>query len=290
MLPGPPTRADAGTPPVTRPRSLDFGAGLSDCDWVGGRAGPHPLAGTGAVMVSSEDGAPAGSAEPERPAGRAGGSARGRVFLGLVSAVALLMLGTSVGMLINAPSEQRADPEPSAVDIGFAQDMTSHDQQSVRLAALGAERARDPAVHRVARDVETKQRDQVGRMQGWLSLWGEPAESPAPPLAWMTDGAAPDQRAGAQALAGPAEMPGMASDADLARLHSLRGPRFDAEFLRLLLRHLQGSSTIAQYAAEHGSQSAVQQLGSTVVDQQDGQMQQVRHMLAVRRVPPLPSR
>lgn len=220
--------------------------------------------------------------------GRARGSLGARAFLGLISAMALLMLGTSIGMLLNAPSEQRADPEPSLVDIGFAQDMTVHNQQSVTLAALAAQRAQDPAVRELAREINNRQRDQIGRMQGWLSLWGEPAASPNAPLSWMT--AAPDQPTAGQSLDAPEQMPGMASHADLARLRTLRAGRFDAEFLRLMLRHLDGSTAIATYGTEHGSQSAVQQLSSTMVDEQDSQRQQMRHLLAVRRVPPLPLR
>ena len=233
-------------------------------------------------MESSEDVSTAGQ---ERTAGRSRGTHRGRALLGLVSAAALLMLGASVGMLINAPSEQRADPEPSPVDIGFAQDMSADEHQAVAMAALAGERSRDPAVRVLAREVEVKQRDQIGRMQGWLSLWGEPPESPNPPLSWMTAGVAPDQRPGGPSAQTSPGMPGAAGPGDIARLRGLRGARFDTEFLQLMLRQLEGSTTIARYGSEHGSQSPVQELGSTMLDQQSSQVQQIQHLLGRRRPP-----
>lgn len=233
-------------------------------------------------MGSSEDVSTAGQ---ERTAGRSVGTRRGRALLGLISAVALLMLGTSIGMLINAPSEQRADPEPSPVDIGFAQDMSADEHQAVAVAVLAGERSRDPAVRALARDVEIKQRDQIGRMQGWLSLWGEPPESPTPPLSWMTGGVAPDQRPGAPTTQDVQGLPGAAGPGDIARLRGLRGPRFDADFLQVMLRQLDGSTVLARYASEHGSQSPVQELGSTMLDQQNNQVQQIRHLLGRRRPP-----
>jgi len=231
-------------------------------------------------MGSSEDVSTAGR---QRTAGRTRGP--GRVLLGLVSAAALLMLGASVGMLINAPSEQRADPEPSAVDIGFAQDMTAEQHQAVAVAALAGERSRDPAVRHLAREVELRQRDQIGRMQGWLSLWGEPPESPNPALSWMTEGVAPDQRPGGPVTGGPSGLPGAAAPAEIGRLRGMRGARFDAEFLRLMLRQLEGSTTIARYGSEHGSQPAVRDLGAAMLDQQNGQVQQIRRLLGARRPP-----
>ena len=42
------------------------------------------------------------------------------------------------------------------------------------MADLVADRSHDPAVRLMAFDIASTQNNQVGRMQGWLALWGLP--------------------------------------------------------------------------------------------------------------------
>ena len=78
------------------------------------------------------------------------------------------------------------------------------------MADLAADHSHDPAVRLIAFDIASTQNNQVGRMQGWLALWGLPL-SGGTPMAWM-GGTMP----GMAACMGPAAdadtaMPGMAS-------------------------------------------------------------------------------
>ena len=63
-------------------------------------------------------------------------------------------------------------PAADSVDVGFAQDMTVHHQQAVQMASWERDHTTDPELKQLAADIEATQTSQIGRMQGWLELWG----------------------------------------------------------------------------------------------------------------------
>lgn len=220
----------------------------------------------------------------------AGEPARGglapRLFIAIAATLALLLLGAAAGLLVRVP-DQQAPPAATPVDIGFAQDMSVHHQQAVSMATLARERASDQAVRQVAFDIETNQRDQIGRMQGWLSLWGQPAQATGAPMQWMQN-MDHMHHSGSGTPGNGALMPGMATHEELAALQGLNGPAFDAQFLRLMLRHHEGGAPMAQYAAEHASIPAVRDLAQNMLSSQGTERSLMREMLADRGAQPLP--
>ncbi|MBK0867662.1 DUF305 domain-containing protein [Saccharopolyspora sp. HNM0986] len=211
-----------------------------------------------------------------------------RVVIAAGVATALLLLGAAAGLLIAGPARP-SEPAPGAVDVGFAQDMSMHHQQAVTMATLARERGGDAEVRGLAFDIETNQRDQIGRMQGWLNLWGQPPQASGPPMQWMHGGE--HQRGGEHqhgGMAAGAGMPGMADSAELARLRTLRGPAFDTEFLRLMLRHHEGGAPMARYGAEHAALAPVRGLASNMLGSQATESELMRAMLAARGAAPLP--
>jgi uncharacterized protein (DUF305 family) len=211
-----------------------------------------------------------------------------RIFVAVAAAVALLLVGATLGLLIRVPSFGSAEPQPTAVDIGFAQDMSVHHQQAVTMATLARERASDVAVRQLAFDIETNQRDQIGRMQGWLSLWGQPAQATGPLMQWMTEegGHAHSPAPAADAASGGL-MPGTASSVEMSRLQSLRGPEFDVYFLQLMLRHHQGGAPMAEYGSLHAAVPAVRELAKNMLGSQTNESDLMRAMLAERGAQPL---
>jgi len=98
-----------------------------------------------------------------------------RVVLATGAVVAVLLLGAALGtslQIISAPSAQSAG---GTVDIGFAQDMSVHHRQAVLMAGLARDSSTDPTIRVLAFDIETNQLQQIGQMQGWLSLWNAAA-------------------------------------------------------------------------------------------------------------------
>jgi uncharacterized protein (DUF305 family) len=210
------------------------------------------------------------------------------------SALAVLLLGAALGMFLTQramSSGEQAMPAAGSVEVGFAQDMSVHHLQAVTMASWARDHSTDPQVKQLAFDIETSQLEQVGRMKGWLMLWGQPEQSPGPYMAWMTQPAGHDGMAMPMTTAQSADapMPGMATNAELGKLRSLTGRDLDVYFLQLMLRHHEGGTAMAQYAHDHTSVDAVKTLTESILESQGAEMQLMKQMLAARGAQPLSS-
>ena len=205
-----------------------------------------------------------------------------RPALMAVIAVALVLLGG--GLAVALGIGRTTDPSADSVDAGFSRDMSRHHLQGVEMANLAPDRSRDPEVRQLAFDISATQTNQVGRMEGWLSLWGLPP-SGGQTMAWMAGG-----HSGHSMDMGQSDlMPGMATPGELAALRNLTGTDFDVEFLRLMIRHHQGGKEMAVYAAAHADVPAVRRLAGTIADTQTAEVTTMARMLAARGGTPLPA-
>lgn len=207
------------------------------------------------------------------------------VRLVLVSGVllAVLLLGASAGLLV-APTGSD-DPTPSPVDIGFAQDMSVHHRQAALMASLVSARSNDPAIRPMAFDIESTQLEQIGRMQGWLSLWDASAVPQGRHMTWMSGSMAGH---GGHGAAGVATMPGMASQPELDELRRSTGPEFDAMFLQLMLRHHQGGVPMLRQAQQQAEVPQVRNLAKQMLTAQLMESEYMTQLLAERGAQPLP--
>ncbi|MGW4590345.1 DUF305 domain-containing protein [Amycolatopsis thermoflava] len=209
--------------------------------------------------------------------------------------VVVLLVGAVLGMFLTSLArgpETSATPAEGSVEVGFAQDMSVHHLQAVTMASWERDHTSDPQLKQLAFDIESTQREQVGRMKGWLMLWGQPEQATGEYMTWMTAGAGHDHMAMAPtssaAAAAGAPMPGMATNEELAKLRSLSGAELDVYFLQLMLRHHQGGTEMAQYAHDHTSVSAVKALTQSILTSQGAEMTVMRNMLTARGAQPLP--
>lgn len=212
-----------------------------------------------------------------------------RIPLLIIAAIALLVIGFGAGVLF-AP-DRSGGPEPGAVDIGFAQDMSAHHTQAVEMSGIALLGSADPAVQRLAYDILTTQQSQIGRMQGWLQMWGAPARGTDGYMGWMHDtGLGDDQHSGGHdhSSGAVAAMPGMASTEDIQRLRDARGTDLDVLFLQLMLRHHQGGVPMLEYGAEHAETGEIGILAGQMLAAQQGEAQLITDMLAARGGRPLP--
>ncbi|MGH3783048.1 MAG: DUF305 domain-containing protein [Pseudonocardiaceae bacterium] len=201
--------------------------------------------------------------------------------------LAVLLLGAALGMfLAGGPAQLKG----GAVDVGFAQDMSVHHRQAVLMAGLARDRSTDPAIRLIAFDIETNQLQQIGQMQGWLSLWNAAPLPTGRYMTWMTDATSmPGMAHGTgPGSAGVATMPGMASAADLQKLQASRGSQFDVLFLQLMLRHHQGGTPMATYAAARGESAQVRNLAEKIVVSQGAESDYLAQLIAQRGAHPLP--
>jgi uncharacterized protein (DUF305 family) len=208
-----------------------------------------------------------------------------RWFVRASGLLAVLLFGVALGMFLTGGSAQL---KGGAVDVGFAQDMSVHHRQAVLMAGQARDRSTDPAIRLIAFDIETNQLQQIGQMQGWLSLWNA---APLPNGRYMTWMADTSSMPGMAHGTGPgvATMPGMASAADLQRLQALSGGPFDVLFLQLMLRHHQGGTPMAQYAAEHAESTQVRNLAEKIVISQGAESDYLTQLIAQRGAQPLPA-
>ncbi|WP_410670666.1 DUF305 domain-containing protein [Amycolatopsis sp. cmx-4-68] len=209
--------------------------------------------------------------------------------------LAVLLIGGAAGMFltrtVDAPAA--ATPATGSVEVGFAQDMSTHHLQAVTMAGVARDRTTDPEIKQLAFDIERTQLEQVGRMKGWLMLWDQPEQAIGAPMKWMTE---PMMGHDGMSMApssvnpaGGALMPGMATDKELSKLRSLSGREFDVYFLQLMLRHHQGGTTMAQYAAAHSNLPALKALVNSILASQGAEMDQIKLMLSARGAQPLPA-
>ena len=161
--------------------------------------------------------------------------------------VALLYLAGSLGYVLGSRPAGR--PGRDSVDAGFLYDMTTHHEQAVTMSDLELGNGEERAVTAFAREILSFQSYEIGLMDRQLGQWGLPAENPrSHAMEWM----------GMPVEAG--RMPGMASEAQLARLAAARGRDADALFLTLMQDHHRGGVHMAEYAAEHARSKFVRAL------------------------------
>jgi uncharacterized protein (DUF305 family) len=207
-----------------------------------------------------------------------------RAVLLAVIGVGLLLLGGGLAVALGIGRGPDA-PAADSVDVGFSRDMAAHHLQGVEMANVALEQSTDPAVRGLAFDIGTTQTNQVGRMQGWLALWGY-SPTGGEVMAWMGDGGHGGHDMGG--MDGDL-MPGMATEEELADLRELSGSEFDVEFLRLMIRHHQGGLDMALSAAEDGETSVVRNLARSIADSQTAESDLMVGMLTDRGGTPLPA-
>ncbi|WP_018634687.1 DUF305 domain-containing protein [Parafrankia elaeagni] len=201
----------------------------------------------------------------------------------LFAVVGLLAAGAGLRGLLDRP------PADSSVDVGFARDMSEHHSQAVQMAMVEFSRGDDAVIRSVAQDIALGQQQEIGIMYTWLAGWGRPPTSARAPMAWMTDPNDPAGQGGGHAGHGempgvegnsptggaaggvaaeetaPVRMPGMASEAELARLAAASGRDLDVLFLTLMIRHHRGGVDMAQHASLHAADDRVRALARAMV-------------------------
>jgi uncharacterized protein (DUF305 family) len=206
----------------------------------------------------------------------------------VLGAVVLLAVGFGIGLLAGDRTDVAG---PGPVDVGFAQDMSVHHAQAVDMATTELTGGADPAVKNLAFDILTSQQSQIGRMQGWLTSWGEPLLPTGGYMEWMahgddmhhSHGGDMDHSGGAVAV-----MPGMASADDLARLRRAAPAERDVLFLQLMLRHHQGGTDMLAAAAEGAEVGYVRDLARQMLATQTSESTLMTDMLRERNAPVLP--
>jgi uncharacterized protein (DUF305 family) len=189
----------------------------------------------------------------------------------------LLLLGAAlVGYGLGArhvevppPTRSAHAQAPSAVDIGFAQDMSTHHAQALVMAGMALDAADDPQLLALARGILVDQSREIGVLQGWLTAWAAPLIPTASPMTWMAGGHDHGDA-----------MPGMATQAQLDRLHTRHGTAFDRLFATLMIRHHEGGVLMATYAENHAGLAETRSFARVMTSDQTKEIALLRAVLA----------
>ncbi len=181
-----------------------------------------------------------------------------------------------------APAAPAADPvarpdlvrQPyNAADVKFMSGMIPHHAQAVIMAGWAPSHGAGPALQLMCERMLISQRDEIAFMRNWLRDRGQPV--PAADATHMTmehDGMKHDLL-----------MPGMLSDAEMARLDKARGREFDRLFLIGMITHHEGALTmVEELFASHGAlqDDDVYLFASDIFADQIAEIERMHQMLA----------
>ncbi|MFF7264252.1 DUF305 domain-containing protein [Streptomyces sp. NPDC008159] len=172
-------------------------------------------------------------------------------------------------------------PSNDSADAGFARDMAVHHQQAVEMSYIVRDRTDDEEIRRLAYDIAQTQANQRGMMIGWLDLWGLPKVSSQKPMAWMGMG---DMASGEDGSL----MPGMATDAEMAKLGKLNGKQAEIFFLQLMTDHHKGGIHMAEGCVAKCTVGVEKKLAQGMVNAQESEIALMTDLLKARGAAPRP--
>jgi len=186
--------------------------------------------------------------------------------------------------------------DPAAPDVAFMRGMIHHHAQAVAMARMAPDRAASPAVRRLTARILNSQKTEIDLMADWLRDRGQPAPEIAA-RALEAAGSGSDGRPGdagetgggpGGAIAPPGgwdagpRMPGVLSDAKMARLEAARGEEFDRLFLTFMIEHHDGAVTMVKNLVDSpdgAREESVFRLASGIRSDQSAEIDRMREML-----------
>ena len=164
-------------------------------------------------------------------------------------------------------------PGEGSVDAGFYQDMIHHHDQAISMALYEQENGSDPVVVGFANEILRRQEYEIGVMSSKLDQWGYTTSPGETAMEWM-------------GMRTPvAQMPGLATDDQMARLKAAKGAEADALFLELMSNHHRGGVHMADYAYRHADSSSVRELAQRMAWVQATEINEFRDTAARNHLP-----
>ncbi|MCG0285781.1 DUF305 domain-containing protein [Streptomyces sp. PSAA01] len=153
------------------------------------------------------------------------------------------------------------DDSPNTADRSYVRMMIEHHAQALVMTDLADDRAESAKVKRLAERIAAGQKPEIEAMRAWQKTNGGAPKG--------DDGAHEDHAA---------KMPGMATAAELKRLHDAEGADFDALFLKLMIAHHRGAVSMATDVLAQGNNVRVEEMAGDVIAQQSSEIRRMLQM------------
>lgn len=187
-------------------------------------------------------------------------------------------LPTTPVVQLGAPGEPNRTLSPDEVsglgsldydeaDVLFVRDMLHHHAQAIQMTGYVEERTTDRDLRLLAERMAVSQNDEITQLETWLQRRGQPVRDP-------DAGHLHDERS----------MPGLLTDAELARLEAAEADEFDRLFLGFMIRHHEGAIEMVDqlYASGAGQESEIDAFARHVTADQAIEIARMKEMLAER--------
>jgi len=215
-----------------------------------------------AVAATEDDPGEPGGAGPGRPdhdPARTGGGPTWAQVAVAVAAVAFAAFAAGLFVASDRP------PGADSTDVGFLQDMITHHDQALQVAALAIAHGDDPTVRSYANEVVAFQAYEIGLMTEKLRAWGHSrGERSGEAMAWM-DMPVPVE-----------QMPGLLGEEEMDAMRAARGAEADRLFLELMAEHHRGGLHMAEAAASLVGDDDVAELAARMARNQAGEINEYR--------------
>jgi uncharacterized protein (DUF305 family) len=189
----------------------------------------------------------------------------------ILMVVALAGCGTAAETLGGSTTAQpesvtgQANAQNNAADVRFSLRMITHHRQTLELAALMQEKENvSDEIRTLAIKIASIHEPETAQLEGMLRAWGE------------LDSTAQSQRLHAS---GGHQLPGMADDAEIDKLASLKGERSSRAFLELMIDHHRATIKVAEAEMADGSNAEAVALARTIAEIQRQELHRMRRML-----------
>ena len=197
-----------------------------------------------------------------------------KLALATASLLLLAGCGTSTGSTTSGSDHNQAD-------VAFAQQMIPHHAQAVQMAEMALDRTSDPAVERLAREVEDAQDPEIETMTGWLEDWDAEVPSTRGMMSGSGDGGmmSGDSDGADDDASSGGSMAGMMSGTDMRRLDGATGSGFDRMWLQMMVRHHEGAVEMARAEQADGENRAAKRLAASLEESQTEEIARMEKML-----------
>jgi uncharacterized protein (DUF305 family) len=140
-------------------------------------------------------------------------------------------------------------------DVMFADAMTMHHRDGIRMAQLAVDKAQNAELRAMAQKMIADQQREIDEMQ---RLRGDAAMTPKGDMMKM-----------------PGMMPESEMKQDMARLEAATGPAFDVAFTEIMPKHHEGAITMSKHELEKGDHEGLRAIAQSIADKQAREREQL---------------